>query len=154
MRRKRQQLSKEECETLLRAGTSGVLALIGEDGYPYAVPLSYEYDNGRIWFHGAKTGHKMDAIRHCCKASFCVISQDQVVPKEYTTYYKSVIAFGKIRILEEEEALNALRRLARKYYPLGTKEEEDREVQSSGLSLCMLEISIEHMTGKQAKELI
>ena len=76
MRRKRQLLSDKESIEILENGTSGVLALLGDDEYPYAVPISYVYDNAKIYFHGAKTGHKIDAIRKCSKASFCVIEQD------------------------------------------------------------------------------
>ena len=96
MRRSKQALSPEEMESILLGGTSGVLALQGEGGYPYAVPLSYVYTGGRFYFHCARAGHKIDAVRHSPKASFCVIGQDQVVPEEYTTYYRSVIAFGAV----------------------------------------------------------
>lgn len=85
MRRKRQLLAEAETIQIFERGTSGVLALSGDEGYPYAVPLSYVYADGRIIFHGAKSGHKIDAIRGCEKASFCVIDRDQVVPEEYTT---------------------------------------------------------------------
>lgn len=105
MRQKRQALSKEDCDDVLYLGTSGVLALAGDDGYPYAVPISYVYDGEKLYFHGAKAGHKMDAILREPKASFCVIDQDQIVPEEYTTYFRSVIAFGKIR--RSLEKLNA-----------------------------------------------
>ena len=89
MRRRKQQLSESECSAILARGTSGVLALRGDEGYPYAVPLSYVYDDRKIYFHSAKAGHKIDAIRSCSKASFCVIDQDEVVPEEYTTYFKA-----------------------------------------------------------------
>ena len=102
MRRKKQIISEKECIGLLEKGTAGVLALSGDNDYPYAVPVSYVYYNCKLFFHGAKTGHKIDAIRKCSKASFCVIDQDHIVPEEYTTYFRSVIAFGKIRIMENE----------------------------------------------------
>ena len=92
-------MSLESCVEVLRKGTSGVLAVSGDDGYPYAVPLSYVYDDGRLFFHCAPSGHKLDAIAGNEKASFCVIDQDHVVPEEYTTYYRSVIAFGRARVL-------------------------------------------------------
>lgn len=96
MRRKRQLLSEKESIDVLARGTAGVLALLGDDDYPYAVPISYVYNDSKLYFHGAKTGHKIDAIKECSKASFCVIDQDNIVPEEYTTYFRSVIAFGKI----------------------------------------------------------
>lgn len=100
MRRKKQILSNKENIEILESGTSGVLALLGDDEYPYAVPISYVYDNSKIYFHGAKEGHKIDAIRKCSKASFCVIARDEICPEKYATYFRSVIVFGKIRILE------------------------------------------------------
>ena len=96
MRRKKQILTPEKSIEILKKGTSGVLALSGDDGYPYAVPLSYVYENSMLYFHGAKEGHKIDAIRTCDKASFCVVEQDHIVPPKYTTYYRSAIAFGRI----------------------------------------------------------
>ena len=80
LRRIRQALSTSDCAAILKKGTSGVLALSGDDGYPYAVPLSYVYDGSALYFHGAKAGHKLDAIRRDCRASFCVIDQDQIIP--------------------------------------------------------------------------
>ena len=85
MRRKNQLLPQEEAEAMLRQGTSGVLSLLGDGGYPYGVPLSYVYHNGKLYFHCAKAGHKLDAIRREGKCSFCVIDQDQVVAEKYTT---------------------------------------------------------------------
>ena len=82
MRRNRQQLSEEESLAVLERGTSGVLAVLGDEGYPYAVPLSYVYRNGKIYFHCAKSGHKLEALKHCGKVSFCVVDQDQVKPEE------------------------------------------------------------------------
>ena len=94
MRRKNQLLTKEEAEKILENGTSGTLALLGDEGYPYCVPISYVYNNNKIYFHSAKSGHKIDAVKNCDKASFCVIDKDEVKPQEYTTYFRSVIAFG------------------------------------------------------------
>ena len=107
MRRIKQALSKEESIQILEKGTSGVLALSGDDGYPYAVPISYVYADSRLYFHSAKCGHKIDAILKCPKASFCVIEQDVVVPEKYTTFFRSVIAFGQIRILEESSEIRS-----------------------------------------------
>ena len=102
MRRKKQALPLEACEKILERGTSGVLALEGEEGYPYAVPLSYYYEKGKIFFHCVKRGYKIEALKRNEKVSFCVIDQDQIIPEEYTTYFRSVIVFGKICILEGE----------------------------------------------------
>ena len=155
MRRKRQMLSEDDCKIILREGTSGVLALSGDDGYPYAVPLSYVYDGEKIFFHCAKSGHKLDAIRRNPKASFCVIGQDKVVPEEYTTDYRSVIAFGTVRILEDDrEKYDSVREIALKYAPLDTEEQRRAAIEREWSGLCMLEMTIEHLTGKEARELM
>lgn len=153
MRRKKQILSNKENMELLEKGTSGVLALLGDNGYPYAVPISYVYDNSKIYFHGAKVGHKIDAIRKCRKASFCVIDQDEIFPEKYTTYFKSVIVFGKIRILEENEIREAIERLAMKYHPTDSIENRNQEIAREWKALCMMELSVEYMTGKEAIEI-
>lgn len=154
LRRKRQSLSPEMCDAVLRRGTSGVLALAGDDGYPYAVPISYLYDGGKLYFHCAKTGHKLDAIARNPKASFCVIDQDRVVPEKYTSYYRSVIAFGTMRVLTgEAEMRAAIEKLALKYAPEDTPEHRGREIDREWGALCMLEMSIDHLSGKEAKEL-
>lgn len=155
MRRKRQLLSDEESIEILKKGTSGVLALLGDAEYPYAVPISYIYEDHKILFHAAKEGHKIDAIRKCNKASFCVIAQDKIVPEEYTTYYKSVIVFGKIRILEDQDEIGrAIEKLAIKYHPEDSGINRSQEIARGWSALCMIELSIEHMTGKGAKEII
>ena len=154
MRRFKQALSTEACIEILQRGSSGVLALSGNDGYPYALPISYVYQNGFLYFHSAKSGHKLDAIQRSPKASFCVIDQDLVVPEEYTTYFRSVIAFGTIRILEEEtEKRAAIQLLAQKYAPNHTIEAREQAINREWSPLCMLEMSIEHLTGKEAIEL-
>lgn len=154
MRRSRQALSPEECRAILERGTSGVLALAGDDGYPYALPISYLYNGKKLYFHCAVTGHKIDAIRRCEKASFCVIDQDIVIPERFTTHYRSVIAFGRISILEQgPEFTDAIMKLAERYAP-GLETEARRELQQSIPALCMLAMEIDHMTGKQCRELI
>ena len=155
LRRKRQALSRADCEAVLSRGTSGVLALAGDDGYPYAVPLSYLYEDGKLLFHCAREGHKIDAVARCDKASFCVIDQDRVVPEEYTTYFRSVIAFGRIRVIGDDgERRSAVERLALKYHPGDTRENRNRYIDSEWAPLCMLEMTVEHLSGKQATELL
>ncbi|CVI72632.1 Pyridoxamine 5'-phosphate oxidase [Clostridiales bacterium CHKCI001] len=155
MRRKKQCLSVEECVTILKKGTSGVLAVLGEEAYPYAVPISYLYEDEKIYFHSAKSGHKIDAIKQNSKASFCVIDQDHVVPEEYTSYFRSVIVFGKVRIMEDEqEKYRAIERLAMKYAPDDSVENRKKAIEREWKPLCMLELTVEHMTGKEAIELV
>lgn len=153
MRRKNQLLSLEETISILEQETSGTLAVLGDDGYPYAVPLSYVYEDSKIYFHCAKSGHKMESILNNDKVSFCIIAQDQIIPEEYTTYYRSVIVFGKARLLENEEKRHAVEVLAKKYSP---EDEAGRakEIEESFNRVVMVEIAIEHMTGKAALELV
>ncbi|WP_165170522.1 pyridoxamine 5'-phosphate oxidase family protein [Adlercreutzia sp. ZJ242] len=153
MRRKKQMLSHEECAAILARGTSGVLALAGDEGYPYTVPLSYVFDGESLYFHSALAGHKIDAIAHNDKASFCVIDQDDVVAKEYTTYFRSVIAFGRAHIIEDPvEKRHALDLLAARYTP---DDEEGRQAEADKLfdRTCMIRLAIEHLSGKEAIEL-
>jgi nitroimidazole resistance protein nimA len=155
MRRKKQTLSQQEIANILHKGTSGVLALLGDNDYPYAVPISYVYDDGKIYFHSAKSGHKIDAIQKTAKASFCVIDKDLIVPAEYTTYFRSVIAFGQIRVIEDDrEKRAAIEKLAIKYAPEDTAANRDNTINREWKPLCMLEMTIEHITGKEAIELV
>lgn len=155
MRRKNQMLTKEMYTNLLNQCTSGVLAVHGDDGYPYAVPLSYVYTDGKLYFHSAISGHKLDAVKAHSKASFCVIAKDQVVPEKYTTCYQSVIAFGTVRILTDKtEKLEALQKLAVKYAPDDPAQKQMQEIDRYWDNVCMMELTIEHVTGKQAKELV
>ena len=154
LRRKNQQLSPEDTIAIFHKGTSGVLALMGADGYPYAVPMSYVYHEGKIFFHCGKNGHKIDAIRHNPKASFCVIGQDEIKPEEYTTYYTSAIAFGCVHVIEDDrEKWAAITRLCEKYYPAATAEMHKTAVAKDFAPMCMLELTVEHMSGKEALEL-
>lgn len=154
MRRSKQILSQADSIAILEKATSGVLAVAGDDDYPYAVPLSFVFADGKIFFHCAKSGHKLDAIARNNKVSFCIIDEDQIVPEEYTTYFRSVIAFGKARILEEEgEKRRAIERLAAKYSP---NQEEGRlkEIDDQISHMCMVEITVDHLSGKEAIEFV
>ena len=154
MRRKRQQLSESESVCILQKATSGTLALLGDNGYPYAVPISYVYHEGKLYFHSALAGHKVDAIRQCDKASFCVIEQDDVQPKKYTTFFRSVIAFGRIHIIEDEaEKLSTARMLGNRYNP-NDDESLKKEIESGLSRMLMIRFDIEHLMGKEAIELI
>lgn len=133
------------------------MALTGDHDYPYAVPISYVYDNDyyKIYFHSAKTGHKIDAIKKCKRASFCLIDKDDIIAEEYTTYFRSVIVFGKVRILEDKEEIRtAIEKLAMKYYPDDSEINRNQAISREWNSLCMIELSIEHISGKEAIELI
>ena len=155
MRRNVQQLSQEESEAVLLRGTAGVLALAGDKAFPYAVPISYVYDGEHIYFHSATEGHKIDAIERNPNASFAVIDQDEVIPEKYTTAFRSVIVFGSIRIIgDDTEKRAAVCKLALKYAPDNTEQQHAAEIDGAWSRFCMLEMSIAHMTGKQAIELV
>ena len=154
MRRKKQQLSDNECVDLLKEKTSGVLSVMGDDGYPYGVPISYVYHEERIYFHSALSGHKIDAISRYDKASFTVIGQDEIVSAQFTTYFRSVIAFGRVQILEgEAEKLKAVSMIADRYSPGADPESRQKEIAHGFNHAHVLEFTIENMTGKEAIEL-
>lgn len=155
MRRKKQELAPEERLRILAEATSGVLAVNGDGGYPYTVPVSHVYADGKIYFHSALQGHKIDAIRRDGRVSFCVVAKDEVIAQEFTTYFRSVTAFGKARIIENAgEKMKALRLLAAKYADSTvTPAMTDKEISTGFHSLLMVEITIEHITGKEAIEL-
>lgn len=153
MRRKRQLLPQAESVAILEKMTNGILALHGDEGYPYAVPVSYVYADGKIYFHSAMKGHKVDAIVRNEKVSFCVVEQDDIKPAEFTTYFRSVIVFGRACILTDEtEKRTALNLLADKYSP-GEPGLSDEIAKGFG-HLLMVRIDIEHMTGKESIELV
>nr|WP_294491883.1 pyridoxamine 5'-phosphate oxidase family protein [uncultured Mediterraneibacter sp.] len=155
MRRKKQKLSEKDCDDILYKGTSGVLALCGDSGYPYAVPISYVYDGEKLYFHSAKSGHKIDSIMRNPKVSFCVIDQDHIVPEEYTTYFRSVIAFGSIQVINDDDRKrSAIEKLAVKYAPDDTSVNRESAIEREWKPLCMLEMTIEHLSGKEAIELV
>lgn len=154
MRRIRQQLSDEESISILEKATSGTLALLGDNGYPYAVPISYVYSEGKLFFHSALSGHKIDAIRNCDKTSFCVVDQDEVIPKKYTTFFRSVIAFGRIHIIEDEAEKLAVARLIGNHYNPNDGESLQKEIESGLARMLAIRFDIEHLTGKEAIELV
>lgn len=118
MKRKNQQLSQEEAVVILQRGKSGVLALHGDNGYPYAVPISYVYHAGKIILHGAPEGHKHELLKHDNRASFCVVDLNDIVSPEFTTYFRSAIAFGTVRtVTDPAEKQAALEAVGHKYSP-------------------------------------
>src|SRR5512133_1577843 len=154
MRRKKQLLSEAETIEILQSCTSGVLAVAGDNEYPYAVPLSYAYKDGKLFFHFAKEGHKIDGIEKNNKVSFCVIKTDDVIQKTFTTHFRSAIVFGRARILtEDSEKKYALECLLEKYSPDYIAEGQS-EITQGWKSVTAAEVIIEHMTGKAAIEII
>lgn len=155
MRRINQLLSRADAEAVLKRNTAGVLAVHGDDGYPYAVPLSYVYHDGGILFHIAKGGHKLDALLRDPKVSFTVIDADEVMPEEFTTYFRSVIVFGRAEVLADDaRRREAYLALAAKYSPHADDETIARIIGKDGARALIVRIEIEHMSGKQAAELV
>lgn len=141
-------LSREETIQIFETQKHGTLAVNGDNGYPYAVPISFVYSNDTIIFHSSITGHKLDAIKNDAKASFCVIDQDNIVPGEFNTLYRSAIAFGKARILENDgEKREALRQVLKKYSSDFMKSGE-KYIDAELNNVAVIIIDIEHMTGK------
>jgi hypothetical protein len=154
MRRKKQLLSEADTIEILQSCSSGVLAVTGDNDYPYAVPLSYAYKDGKLFFHFAKAGHKFDSIVKNNKVSFCVIKTDDVQQKTFTTHFRSVIVFGRARILKEDsEKKYALECLVEKYSPDHITEGQS-EIEREWKLVRVAEVQIEHMTGKAAIEII
>lgn len=154
MRRKNQILSQEESIAILQNGTTGTLAVLGDDDYPYTIPINYFYQDNKIYFHGAKAGHKIDAIKKHNKVSFSVIAQDDIVSEKLTTYFKSVVAFGTARMIEDDaEKRSAIEKLTAKFASDQPEQKRSEEITKNLSVLGMIEMTIEHMTGKQALEL-
>lgn len=153
MRRGKQLLSMEDTVAVMGRCTNGVLACLGDEDYPYAVPLSYVYFNDKIYFHSAKAGHKIDSIMKNPKVSFSVIDEDTVVSEKYTTYFRSIIVFGKARIAEGEERLEAFKALVEKYSGDQPAEAKHKEI-TECTQAYVIAIDIEHITGKEAIEYV
>lgn len=152
MRRTNQELSREQTVEILEKCNNGTLACLGDDSYPYAVPMSYVYSNDRIYFHSAKTGHKIDAMLKEPRVSFAVIEEDQIISEEYTTYFRSVIAFGKARIVEGEEWQEAIMAIINKYSGDRPSSEKLQKI-TEAVPFHIIAIDIEHLTGKESIEL-
>ena len=129
----------------------GVLALLGDDDYPYALPMSHVYVDGKIYFHGAMEGHKNDAVKRCDKVSYCVMDKGFRKDGDWWYTFKSVIVFGKIRILmDKDEKIDKLTYLGDKFFP--THEETVSEINRMLDRTEVFEITIEHMSGKLVRE--
>ena len=151
LRRFKQAASQEECEAVLAAAPRGVLAVHGENGYPYGLPINYVYAGGKIYFHCAKAGHKLDAVRANDKVCFTVLSEPVKNPGEWWYCFTSVICFGRICEVSDEVRHDALlRKLGLKYFPEGYDMEDD--MRRNAPRAVVLEFRIEHMTGKRVKE--
>jgi len=153
MKRKNQQLPEEECIRLLAELPRGVLSLLGDEGYPYGVPMDHYYspEDGKLYFHCGKQGHKIDAIRSCSKASFCVMDEGFRKEGDWALNIKSVIVFGRVEILEDaDRAVEITRQLSLKY--TADREFIEREIRQSSRNLLVFSLTPEHITGKLVNE--
>ncbi len=149
MRRKDKALTEAQIIDILTAGEEGVLATIGEDGYPYAVPLNYVFHNGSIYFHCAMSGHKIENMEYNPNVSFCVVSDTKILAEEFSTRFKSVVVFGRAEESRGEEKILGLteliKRLAKDHVPAGEKYIKQAQDKTR-----VFKINVEHMSGKTA----
>ncbi|MBR6959929.1 MAG: pyridoxamine 5'-phosphate oxidase family protein [Clostridiales bacterium] len=153
MRRFKQQITEGECIDILKEEPRGVLSVIGDEGYPYGIPLDHWYceEDGKIYFHGAKEGHKLEAIRKCNKVSYCVMDKGYRKDGDWALNIKSVIVFGRMRIVEDEDKKRKIcTEICRKF----TDDEAylQHELENAFPRVCCLELTPEHMTGKLVNE--
>ena len=153
MMRKKQALSEAECLEILAREPRGVLSVLGEDEYPYGMPMNFwlDPDSGHLFFHGCKQGHKIDALRRHDKVSFCVYDEGYRREGEWALNIKSVIVFGRMKPVEDyERAMEVSRKLSYKY----TQDSAyiEHEIIQSGPGTLCLELVPEYMTGKLVNE--
>lgn len=162
MRRRRQEMNLADTLELLRTGDYGILAVQGNDGYPYTIPINYVFlEKGldgsaakdAFYFHCALEGHKIEALHRDPKASFCVVERHDVVPERFATTYRSVIAFGKLRIVSQTEMRDAVYKLTKKFDP-AAHETILAEIEKDGPRCTVLELKVEHLTGKVSSDLL
>ncbi len=154
MRRFKQQVSDDECKKILTEENRGTFSVIGDNGYPYTIPINFYYDetDHKIYFHGAKEGHKVDAINQCNKVCFTTWNQGFKKEGHWEWNVTSVVVFGRVALVTDRTVIeDRLRKLAIKYYP--TEDEVEEEMSSSSADRVQLyAIEIEHMTGKLVNE--
>ena len=154
IRKKLNEIDRAATEALLISNRRGILAMNGDNGYPYAIPINYFYDNEtqKIYFHGAKAGHKVDALKASDKVCFTVYGDERIDESEpWAPYVQSAVVFGRCRLLEVgPESIARLKEFAMKYYP--DEDLADDQITRNGKATQMFEITIEHMSGKQVQE--
>ena len=154
IRKKINEIDRNATEVLLTFNRRGILAMNGVNGYPYAIPINYFYDNEtqKIYFHGSKAGHKVDALKDSDKVCFTVYGDEHIDESEpWAPYVQSAVVFGRCRLLEPgPESIDRLKEFAMKYYP--SEQLVDKEIAHAGRAVQMFEITIEHMSGKQVQE--
>lgn len=153
MRRFKQELNREECIEVLKQEPRGVLSVLGEDGYPYGVPMDHWYNeaDGKLYFHGAKTGHKIDAMKRCDKVSYCVMDKGWRKEGDWAMNIRSVVVFGRLRPVDDPaKTAEICTNICRKFTDDAAYLEH--ELLHSGPAVLCLELEPEHMTGKLVNE--
>lgn len=150
MRRKEKMLPNEEMLDIMDTAEYGILSTMGEDGWPYGVPVNFVYNDGKIYFHAALTGHKLDNILHNNKVSFCVVKDVELIPDDFSTKFKSVIAFGEATEVPESGKNDIYRLIIEKF---------SKDFMAAGLEYArtdgpkakVFQIDVQHMTAKGKK---
>jgi uncharacterized protein len=153
IRKKKNEIDIQAAEALLQSSRRGVLAVNGDDGYPYAIPINYLYDRDarKIYFHGARAGHKVDALKACDKVCFTVYGNETIKEEAWAPFMQSVVVFGRCHLVEAgPDATERLRKFAMKYYP--NEQLVDEEIALAGKAVQMFEIEIKHFSGKEVQE--
>ena len=148
MRLKDQQLDATEANEIMNSCTNGVLSINGDTGYPYGVPVSYAYADGRIYFHCAREGYKVDLLKKDPHVSFTVVAQDDIIPEDFNTLYISAIAFGRARLVDDPEEMRKIHGYIIDKYSKGHEESGGRYLDSSISEIYMVEITVDHITAK------
>lgn len=151
--RKKRVISKEDCIHLLKTETRGVLSVLGDDDYPYGMPMNHWYneEDGNIYFHCGKVGHRLDSLQRHDKVSFCVYDSGYRNEGEWVFNVKSVIVFGRMDVIDDMETIvDISTKLSYKF----TQDEEyiRTEIEKYGSETLLLRLVPEHITGKQVKE--
>lgn len=154
LRRKKQLLSEQETLRVLEEGKTGIVGVLGDDGYPYTVPINYVSLEDKIYFHSAKKGHKVDAIAKEPKISMTVVEKDDVVSREFTTYFRSIQLFGKAYVVEDEAERNVAFRALCEKFSGADMDRYDEIMSKEADAAAIVRIDIEHITGKESMELV
>lgn len=154
IRKKANAIGLDEAKKLLAEARIGILSVNGDDGYPYAIPVNYRYDeeSQHIYFHGARAGHKVDSLKASDKICFTVYGKEVIKKEDWAPFVKSAVVFGRCHLIEDPEvAIEQLKHFAMKYYP--NEKLADEEIAVSGKAARMFEIEIEHISGKEVQEI-
>lgn len=152
LQRKNKELSREECINILENEKRGVLSVIGDEGYPYGMPMNHLYgDDGNIYFHCGRKGHRLDSLEKCNKVSFCVCDKGAELEGKWALEFNSVIAFGRIEVIDEAVAVAEIsEKLCRKF----TDDEAyiKKEIENYAHETVILRLIPEHICGKRVVE--